>query len=100
LISAHHCLFRHEAATAGEAWWVWWDIPQVISDAIEDTHKNGCTQAVYTYDWGYQRPNNFSDPITNATSTISRYEFDFGTMMQRNLDSDSTREVRLVYIAK
>ena len=76
----------------------WWDIPPNISDAIEATRRDGCHAAVYTYDWGYQRNANFTDPITNEATTLSRYEIDFSTKMQRNLDTGSRREVRLVYL--
>ena len=76
----------------------WWDIPPNISDAIEATRKDGCHAAVFTYDWEYQRRTNFTDPIANEATTLSRYEIDFTTRMQRNLDSGSRREVRLVYL--
>ena len=77
---------------------LWWDIPPEISDAIEEARKNGCHAAVFTYDWGYQRNANFSDPVTQEPTTLSRYEIDFNTKMQRNLDTGNRREVRLVYL--
>ena len=76
----------------------WWDIPPIISDAIEATRAAGCEIAVYTYDWGYERTANFIDPITNEATTVSRYEINFQTKIQRNLDTEKTRTVRWVYL--
>ena len=75
----------------------WWDIPPNMSDAIEATRAAGCEGAVYTYDWGYQRTANFTDPISNEATTLSRYEINFHTKIQRNLDTEKTRTVRWVY---
>ena len=76
---------------------LWWDIPPPISDAIEETRRNGCDAVTFTYDWGWQRSSNFKDPITGELTTISRYQIDFRTKKQKNLDTGFEREVRLVY---
>ena len=78
----------------------WWDIPEAISDEINNARNLGSTSVVYTYDFGYERARNFADPETGAPTTIARYEINFETMMQRNLDdaAGTERRVRLVLI--
>ena len=78
----------------------WWDIPQNISDEIEHCHAIGSTLAVYTYDWGYERQCNFTDPQTGEPTTIGRYKLNFETKMQINMDDPNAVErcVRKVYL--
>ena len=77
---------------------LWWDIPVAISVELERLRGSGYDEATYVYDWGKKRNGNYLDPITAEVTTLSRYSIDFRTKMQRNLDSESMREVRLVYI--
>ena len=76
----------------------WWDIPVAISDEIEAKRLAGYAGATYVYNWGFTRNGNYLDPNTAEATTLSRYSIDINTNMQRNLDSESRREVRLIYI--
>ena len=37
----------------------WWQIPRHLASSIMSAFQNGCAEVVFTYDWGYQRPNNY-----------------------------------------
>ena len=74
----------------------WWDSPSEMSAAITAAKAAGSTHAVYTWDWDTFRPGAWR-PNDEETS-ISRYEICFATMLQRNIDNERQRRVRLAWV--
>ncbi|MCP4258696.1 MAG: WWE domain-containing protein [Planctomycetes bacterium] len=71
---------------------MWWDIQSDINAEIENARGAGCTEVVYTYDWGDDYAGSFGHGL-------SRYRLDFGALTQTNLDREKPpRKVRLIKI--
>ena len=73
----------------------WWSIPLLLSQQI---YRMSLTHAVvgYTWEWDGTRRGSFS-PEGQSTD-INRYELDFRTWIQRNMDNDRRRSFRLVWV--
>ena len=72
---------------------MWWELPLDVSLLIMDKREAGCAGATYVWDWRTTRKGTYSD------TSLSRYEIDFKTMMQRNLDDENNvrRPVQIIY---
>ena len=82
----------------------WWDIPEATCVEI-NTMRTTWIEATgreprwFVYEYGPQRARKKNqNSETGASTTISRYEINMETMMQRNVDSGAERRVRFVYI--
>ena len=77
---------------------MWWVMPHELSDAILQTWSTGAKQVSFVWDWEATRQGSYC-PDGEGTS-ISRYMIDFETMLQRNLDNDRTRKVKVVGVLR
>ena len=76
----------------------WWQLPGEIADLIFITVRAGADLISFTYDWGYERENNYR--LADGTLTmLSRYMLDFTTMQQRDLDTGRIRTFRVIHIS-
>ena len=74
----------------------WWAIPQDISALIYEQYRAG-HNAGYTWDWGPNgRAGRFT--INGERTRINRYMIDFAAWVQSNLDTQSRRSVRLIWV--
>ena len=75
---------------------MWWALPQDVSQALYDKHRAGEVDIGYTYDWGTQRIGSWK-PDDKETS-INRYLLDFEAGIQRNIDNNRHRTMRIVWV--
>ena len=75
---------------------MWWALPQDVSRALYDKHRAGEDNIVYTYDWGTQRSG--SRKLDDAETSINRYLLDFEAGVQRNIDYNRHRTMRIVWV--
>ena len=74
----------------------WWSIPQDISPQLYEQYVNN-RDVCYTWDWGEGgRPGSWV-PDGELTS-INCYTIDFVNRVQTNLDSQSKRSIRVVWV--
>ena len=76
----------------------WWAMPQVLSDAIVHAWTRGAQLVSYVWDWGDTRTGSYRPK--DAATTCNRYMIDFDTMLQRNVDNDRTRKVKVVCVLR
>ena len=78
---------------------LWWSLPLEISQQLYERKQQG-EDAGYTWDWGEGgragtwQPEGPDGPETN----INRYTIDWVRMLQRNIDTERTRKVRIAFI--
>ena len=75
---------------------MWWSMPQALSAALVATMNRG-EDAVYTWDWGPDGRKGSWAP-DGATTSVNRYMLDFRRMVQRNMDNNRERSIRIVYV--
>ena len=78
---------------------MWWAMPHELSDPILDQWTNGAQEVSFIWDWGSTRKGSYQEPNGEDTS-INRYIIDFDTMLQRNIDNDRTRRVKVVCVLR
>ena len=78
---------------------MWWAMPHCLSDRILEQWLNGAQEVSFIWDWKNTRRGSYRGPNGEETS-INRYIIDFATMQQRNLDSQSTRKVKVVCVLR
>ena len=74
----------------------WWSMPADLSRHIYEIYKTE-DGVCYTWDWGDSRVGSWE--LDGEATSINRYVIDFKTWVQRNLDNDRRRSVRLVWVA-
>ena len=74
---------------------MWWALPPELSAELYQRYSNG-EDVVYTWDWGSTRVGSWKNE--GEQTSISRYIIDFAKMTQTNIDSHSTRTVRIVWV--
>ena len=73
----------------------WWQVPFEKSQEMLELMRRG-QNAGYHYDWGDARDGSYR-PEGERTS-INRYEVDWASMTQTNVDNDRKRSIRIVYV--
>ena len=74
----------------------WWSIPQDMSAQLYEKYAND-EDAGYTWDWGEGGRPGYLAPNGELTS-INCYTIDFVNRVQTNLDSQSKRSIRVVWV--
>ena len=74
---------------------MWWSMPADLSQELYDKYEDG-QPVFYWCDWTKSRYGSFE--IDGEPTSINRYQIDFNTWEQRNLDNDRRRSVRLVWV--
>ena len=77
---------------------MWWVMPDELSGGILNEWKNGAPQVSFVWDWGDSRTGSYE--CNGEETSLSRYIIDFQTMMQRNIDSNRTRRVKVVSVLR
>ena len=75
---------------------MWWALPQEMSQGLYDKYRAGEEDIGYTWDWGTQRSGSWK-PDDEETS-INRYLLDFEAGIQRNIDNNRHRTMRIVWV--
>ena len=75
---------------------MWWALPQEMSQALYDKYLANETDIGYTWDWGDSRSGSWK-PDDEETS-INRYLIDFEAGLQRNIDNNRHRTMRVVWV--
>ena len=75
---------------------MWWALPQEMSQALYDKHLAKETNIGYTWAWGDSRSGSWK-PDDEETS-INRYLIDFEAGIQRNIDNNRHRTMRVVWV--
>ena len=74
----------------------WWALPQELSALIYEQMRAG-DNAVYTWDWGpHGRAGTFT--LNGERTSVNRYMIDFVAWVQSNLDTQSRRSIRLIWV--
>ena len=74
---------------------MWWSLPRETSAAILEERKMN-TIVGFVWDWGNESQGTFR-PEDKATG-LSRYELDFSTHTQTNLDNNFVRPFRVAMV--
>ena len=75
---------------------MWWAIPQDMSQKLYDKYQAREVDIGYTWDWGESRSGSWR-PDDEETS-INRYLLDFEEGIQRNIDNNRHRTMRIVWV--
>ena len=75
---------------------MWWALPQDMSQQLYDRYLANETDIGYTWDWGDSRSGSWK-PNDEETS-INRYLIDFEAGLQRNIDNNRHRTMRVVWV--
>ena len=75
---------------------MWWALPEEMSPEVYDKHLANEENIVYVWDWG-DSPYGAWKPDDEET-TLSRYLIDFEAGLQRNIDNNRHRTMRLVWV--
>ena len=75
---------------------MWWALPQDMSQQLYDRYLANETDIGYTWDWGDSRSGSWK-PDDEETS-INRYLIDFEAGLQRNIDNNRHRTMRVVWV--
>ena len=75
---------------------MWWMMPAELSTDILSEWQNGSTQVSFVWDWRETRIGSFQ--LDGECTSLSRYIIDFQTMLQRNIDNNRTRRIKVVSI--
>ena len=77
---------------------MWWAMPHELSNGILEQWHNGAQEVTFVWDWQGTRPGSYQQD--GASTSFNRYSIDFRTFMQRNIDNDRTRRVKVVYVLR
>ena len=77
---------------------MWWVMPDELSGVILNEWKNGAVQVSFVWDWRDTRTGSYQ--CNGEETSLSRYIIDFQTMLQRNMDNNRTRRVKVVCILR
>ena len=77
---------------------MWWAMPHELSDLIVHEWTQGAQLVTYVWDWGDTRTGSYRPD--GVETTLNRYQIDFDTMLQRNIDNDRTRKVKVVCVLR
>ena len=77
---------------------MWWAMPHELSDSILEKWTNGARQVSFIWDWASSRKGSYQP--NGADTSINRYIIDFDTMLQRNIDNDRYRKVKVVCVLR
>ena len=75
---------------------MWWALPQEMSQALYDKYVANETDIGYTWDWGSSRTGSWKSE--DEETSINRYLIDFEAGLQRNIDNNRHRTVRVVWV--
>ena len=75
---------------------MWWSIPSHTSQQLYDKYVAGEEDIGYTWNWGDARSGSWR-PDGELTS-LNRYMLDFGSMVQKNVDSHRVRSFRITWV--
>ena len=75
---------------------MWWSLPQDMSQVLDDKYVANEIDIGYTWDWGDSRTGSWR-PDDEETS-INRYLIDFEKGLQRNIDNNRHRSIRVVWV--
>ena len=75
---------------------MWWALPQEMSQALYDKYLANETDIGYTWDWGDSRSGSWKPD--DEETTINRYLIDFEAGLQRNIDNNRHRTMRVVWV--
>ena len=75
---------------------MWWPIPQEMSQRLYDKYRAGEEDIGYTWDWGTERSGSWK--LDDEETSINRYLLDFEAGIQRNIDNNRHRTMRIVWV--
>ena len=75
---------------------MWWALPQDMSQKLYDKYRADEVDIGYAWDWGDSRIGSWR-PEDEDTS-INRYLLDFEAGIQRNIDNNRHRTMRIVWV--
>ena len=75
---------------------MWWALPQDLSQQLYDRYQAREVDIGYTWDWGESRIGSWK-PDDEETS-INRYLLYFEEGIQRNIDNNRQRTIRIVWV--
>ena len=75
---------------------MWWALPQEMSQALYDKYLANETDIGYTWDWGDSRSGSWKHD--DEETSINRYLIDFEAGLQRNIDNNRHRTMRVVWV--
>ena len=74
---------------------MWWALPLELSQALYDKYLAEETDIGYTWDWQNSRQGSWKPD--GEQTTINRYLIDFEAGLQRNIDNNRHRTMRVVW---
>ena len=74
---------------------IYWMMPVELSDSILKQRDDGSKEVSFVWDWECPRGTYWVD---GEQTSINRYMINFDEMLQRNLDNDSWRKVKIIKI--
>ena len=77
---------------------MWWAMPRFHSQPILEEYFHGAQQVSFIWDWQGSRKGSYK--LDEADTSINRYIIDFDTMLQRNIDNNRTRKVKVVCVLR
>ena len=75
----------------------WWDMPMELSLPLFHAKMQGLPNQIYCWDWGGNGHLGTFE-LNGRQTGWSRYNLQFDTMIQTNLDTQGQRSVRIVYV--
>ena len=75
---------------------MWWALPQEMSQGLYDKYLANETDIGYTWDWGDSRSGSWKHD--DEETSINRYLIDFEAGLQRNIDNNRHRTMRVVWV--
>ena len=75
---------------------MWWALPLELSQALYNKYLAEETDIGYTWDWGNSRKGSWKPE--DEETTINRYLIDFEAGIQRNIDNNRHRTMRVVWV--
>ena len=76
---------------------MWWALPLELSQALYDKYLAEETDIGYTWDWGNLRKGSWKPE--DEETTWNRYQIDFEAGIQRNIDNNRHRTMRVVWVS-
>ena len=75
---------------------MWWALPQDMSQQLVDKYRAGEVNIGYTWDWGSSRTGSWKH--NDGETCINRYMLNFEEGIQRNIDNNRHRTMRIVWV--
>ena len=75
---------------------MWWALPQDMSQKLYDKYRADEVNIGYTWDWGDSRIGSWKHD--DEDTSINRYLLDFEAGIQRNIDNNRHRTMRIVWV--